>query len=800
MTSSFRPSSFCHIVLGLAGGALACTFTGCGIGAFDTADSPSSPTVFTGSVHGGESPIIYSKVSFYETAATGIATSNSSTVSGGVYVPATPLTPLGSTYTDINGNFKFGTALACTNSSDYVYAVASGGNSGAYPGSLNPQILLMAAVSPCTTFGASTSIVVNELTTVAAAYALSGFTSITGSYTTTTAGYANAAAPFTYGTGQIQFQLTGGNQTYNGTFVSGMPFTVSNCTVDTQDGYTVNFNGTYFVSSYSGGVVYAKTSVATPQQDYNCELTPTQVSTVPIVSVTSSATNYATGTVAGTSAAGLAHAMANASDLVSSSDGVAWLSSPKNSNVSVPAALIGSIGNSLQSCVNTATGGSAYNSSLNDGTNCGKLFSYTINTQVVPNLVATNTLQAALNMAHFPTQNVTSIYNLGSGTPAFPLALASAPTDLSMALAFLKGAGGTATTGLLYPYSLALDGNDSVYVLNSNASSTTQSNIVAFQNNGSSLYASAVDTTTITSPRAIAADSLGNLYVTNNASSTTGTGFATYAASSGASESTVANTTLGYLFQVGIDTSNNAWFGYGNVSPAQNLAEYTCNSSGASCASDTLGLTPAGAGYGYQTVPDKYGNIWLAEYNSGTAANPTVLPYSSGYTTGVVTASGQTEKSGYGIIVDSAGNGWYDGATEIDKLAPTYSGSHAITAVVGSVAAASAGTSLRYLAIDGNNTVWAEDNNGASSDEVGYRTTASTPALFKLAPCIINTPSPCPTPSSSTPGIYGPRITAVDSSGDLWVVSSTNGEVIEIIGTAAPSWPLLQAAKYGLMP
>ena len=788
MTVSFRPSSLRNIVLGLAGTTLACILTGCGIGMLDTTESPASPGVFTGAVHGGESPLIYSKVSFYETAATGVATYNSATVSGGVYVPATPLTPLGSTYTDANGNFSFGTALACTTSTDLVYAVASGGNSGAYPGSLNPQILLMAAVSPCTTLGSSTVIVINELTTVAAAYALSGFTSITGSYTT--------------GTGT---PITGATATGNGTtatfvvpntLVSGQPITVSGCTT-----VGTSLNGSYFVQSATAAaitVAFAATSSGT-----GCTITPITVTAVPTVSVTSSTTNYGGGgsNYAGTTASGLAHAGQNALDLVSSYDGTAWLVSPQNAFAVVPASLIGSIGNSLQACVNTATGGAATSALANDGTVCGKLMSYTTNTQVTPNLIPTNTLQATINMAHFPTQNVANIYGLGSGTPAFPLALASAPTDLSMALAYTKGTGGTATTGFIYPYSLALDGNDSVYVLNSNGSTTTQSNIVALQNNGSTLFATAVDTTSITVPRAIAVDSNANLYVTNDSSSTTGTGFAVYSApSNGALESTVANTTLGYLFQVGIDTSNNAWFGYGNVSPTANLAEYTCNSSGASCAPDTLGVTPAGAGYGYETVPDKYGNIWLADYNSSTAVTPTVLPYSSGYTTAVVTASGQTEKSNYGLIVDSAGNGWYDGAAEIDKLTPTYSGTHAITAVVGSAVATGAGTSLRYLAIDGNNTVWAEDNNGASSDEVGYSTTVTTPVAFKLKPCIINTASPCPALSSTTPGIYGPRITAVDSSGDLWVVSSTNGEVVEIIGTAAPSWPLLSVAKPGLMP
>jgi hypothetical protein len=54
-----------------------------------------------GNVHGGQEPISGATVSFYETASTGVATS-------GVYVPATPLTALGSTTIGTNGSDRGG--------------------------------------------------------------------------------------------------------------------------------------------------------------------------------------------------------------------------------------------------------------------------------------------------------------------------------------------------------------------------------------------------------------------------------------------------------------------------------------------------------------------------------------------------------------------------------------------------------------------------------------------------------------------------------------------------------------------
>jgi len=43
-----------------------------------------------------------------------------------------------------------------------------------------------------------------------------------------------------------------------------------------------------------------------------------------------------------------------------------------------------------------------------------------------------------------------------------------------------------------------------------------------------------------------------------------------------------------------------------------------------------------------------------------------------------------------------------------------------------------------------------------------------------------------------------PRDAAIDSSGDIWVVSGNTADLTELIGAAAPAWPGLSMAKFGL--
>ena len=150
---------------------LTLAMTGCGTGMAPGINSTTlpvaSPTLH-GRVQGGQQPVSNAIIQLYAVGITG-------TKSQG-----TPL--IGSTVTsDQNGNFVITGDWNCTsNTAAYgnnplLYITSYGGNPGLASGTNNTVANMMAALGPCNRVTASTSIFMDELTTVAAAYALAPF-------------------------------------------------------------------------------------------------------------------------------------------------------------------------------------------------------------------------------------------------------------------------------------------------------------------------------------------------------------------------------------------------------------------------------------------------------------------------------------------------------------------------------------------------------------------------------------------------------------------------------------------------
>ncbi len=137
----------------------------------------------SGTIHGGQQPVSGATVQFYAI---------NTTVTGG---PSTALlaTPA---ITNAQGNFDVTGQFSCPSPSSLVYLVATGGSPS--PSVTNPQIALMAALGLCGNLTNSTFVNINEVTTVAAVYALApymtDFTAI-GSISSQAAAIAGA---FTY--------------------------------------------------------------------------------------------------------------------------------------------------------------------------------------------------------------------------------------------------------------------------------------------------------------------------------------------------------------------------------------------------------------------------------------------------------------------------------------------------------------------------------------------------------------------------------------------------------------------------
>jgi hypothetical protein len=128
-----------------------------------TSSTTTNPAVqYEGTVFGGHTPVSGASVQLYAVGANGDGS------------PALPLLPSPAT-TDANGNFNIFGAYTCPAGNPLVYLVATGGSPS--PGTVNPNLSLIAALGPCSGITASTPIVINELTTVAAVYSLAPFIS-----------------------------------------------------------------------------------------------------------------------------------------------------------------------------------------------------------------------------------------------------------------------------------------------------------------------------------------------------------------------------------------------------------------------------------------------------------------------------------------------------------------------------------------------------------------------------------------------------------------------------------------------
>jgi hypothetical protein len=92
--------------------------------------------------------------------------------------PATGTNVLGTTTTNSSGAFSFTGDLTNCTTGQQAYIVASGGHTGSNAN--NTAAVLMAALGPCSSISNTTPVVVDEPTTIAAAYALSGFMTVTG--------------------------------------------------------------------------------------------------------------------------------------------------------------------------------------------------------------------------------------------------------------------------------------------------------------------------------------------------------------------------------------------------------------------------------------------------------------------------------------------------------------------------------------------------------------------------------------------------------------------------------------------
>jgi hypothetical protein len=697
--------------------------TGCGLG---TAAPPSSTVMnaIQGIAHGGPLPIQDGIVTLYATQNNGY---------GGAALK------LASTATDTHGNFAFTPGFTCP-SGQFAYITIAKGNTGG--NAVNANSLLMAAMGSCDTLYSGTTyngsfIWVDELTTVAAAYALGNFITIDSSGS---APAVNISAP-------------------------------------------------------------ANNNAATP-----C------ISGV--------------GACTTTVAAGLGHAFTNATNLVSTITGQAYtaLPSPANTAGVVPAAMINLMGNIMQSCVNTTGTTGTNTATANDSTGCGRLFSLTT-PPISGSAVPTNTLQAMINLAKYPhpsttwntactsasgtTKALTCIFNLATPNTFYTPALTGAPTDWAIAIVYPKGTGAitgascsSTCPGLTFPWDLALDISDNVYVTNNDSSSQASQNVLGFAYNGVVLWSDPTNTTQ-DKVKKIATDGLGHVITANNtgtAGSTNANAVITiYSASSGAQLASI-ETATSMPFGITVDPYNNIWYGI-SAANIQNIYKlsYTGVTAGVPQYSTATFTNPPTATQPlYQISLDSKLNLWAIGFlgtsgndsiaylfpNTGSVASPAYAGTLKSATTG-----GGTSGLGYGIVADSSGKGWEINPDGLFEITPSGTGDSTTLSAGSGVSLGI--TAPRYAAMDGDDVFWTADS---TSGIVGYDT-VNTISRGSERSCFVVAGPACGTSTSSALG--GTRGMALDSAGDVWAASSSVGALVEVIGAGAPTWPAISLGKFG---
>jgi hypothetical protein len=436
---------------------------------------------------------------------------------------------------------------------------------------------------------------------------------------------------------------------------------------------------------------------------------------------------------------------------------------------------LNTIANIISACVNGAT---------SSDPNCGTLF--TAAASPIPNTTnfnppsfsqATDTLQALYYMFTNPgsgsTSNMNTLLGLAGGVGApYQPTLASAPSDWSLGIYYTSTSTcGTPSGGVGHfvssPSDIAIDSFDNVWFANSetggnlselasNGAPATCVNLdpgaaqsLAIDSNygvwvgaGSTMYrytpgglanGNGLPAGTLavgaSSPLAVTADGVGNVYFTSVAGS------------------------IGSLYQLA---------GAASASSPALLTPLTI--------STTVGANPL------RMMPDfqgnaTLGNIWVSSGTTNVAeVSPGTGPGSlNGFITTPITTSGNS----YGVSV-SHGNNIYVSAIDTGAVTQlTFNGTNYVTGNGWPVATSSAATGL---SIDGRNNVFAPNlTNGAGFGSVMEVSVDAT--LLPAAGGGIQ---------KSSAYLNSGRALAVDQAGNIWVVGDGNSFITEIVGSAVP--------------
>ncbi len=685
----------------LAGVAGCMLMTGCGLGTSAVSSGNLTGAAISGKLTGGPNPIVGATVKLFTTgdangrnAGYGVGNFRQEAIQTG----ANP-----GQETKADGTFSFGGGYSCP-AGQYLYIVSAGGDSGS---GFNPKIFLVAALGRCDDLfvnGVYSGgfIYLNELTTVAAGYALGNFT------------------------------------------------------------------------SFSFMNIFTAVGIGAPATN-----------------------NAATGCVANgttcptTSAAGLGHAFQNAINLVNPFSGRANTTVPGSLSSQVPTQLLDSIANSLVACVNSNGSGPA----------CQTIF-----TATGVNFADGNIAEVAVNLAKNPTlagSGITPAQFYGAATPQtsfYQPMLSSAPADYSVAITIPKLTGaGPGTQGLTSPASGTLDINDNYYVGNYDSAAHLSSNALSF-NSRAVFVSSTPDDLIDPTGNGASTDSLGNLYLVGSNTVSSASAVSRFSVSNATGVIAPGMTTFfpndpTPLTASAVDRSNNLWIG----SFGGNLSEVVAPGTVPAGPVNNINVRLLSGTVGAIAV-DPNQNIWATTFTNDANNAVTVLENvgtlaAPAYAQSAVVKAYDFQgsfASGISFVAASPYNAYVANLSNTPGLTlfnATVSGAR-VTNVTNSGTHITAGTtSTSNNETDGNGIIFAADG----AHVVKY--TPGATAAISLTPCIL---PPVPTNAACLPNPYsGVQSLSIDSAGSVWFSAVGSGTVSEMIGAAAPAWPLLPLGILG---
>jgi hypothetical protein len=576
----------------VAAGVLA----GCGSGVIANGGNPIAGVGFPGVAMAGKLPLAGASVQLYAAGTNGKGSS------------ATPLLT-SSVTTGVNGAFTVPGGYTCPSATSQLYVVALGGKPGPGAASANSAITLIAALGACNQIVGSSQIVVNEVTTVAAAYALAQFFSAganIGASSTNSSGLQNAFATADALAGIATGSSPGPSFAANGTSpaprIDSLANLLNSCAASTASGSACS---ALFSATTPPGGASAPTNIL--DAALNLVRHPAaNVASLYTLSTTSSAfapvlaaapadwtlfINYTGGGMSAPSGLGIDGA------------GDVWVASYFNA-----ASLFSPLGKPLLPQGVTGYGLSAsYGLAVDANNNAW-----------IPNEPSLTVPGNSVSVLNSIGQSVAGSGGFTSGGLNFPIAVAidtdssawvvdygdSSLTHLSSSGMPLSGSAGYSSAQLIFPVAAAIDGSHNVWVANQSSTTVTK---VAPDGSQFTSYSCG------SGPSGLAIDQLGNVWVANYYGNSI-----SEISASGANLSNGAYTGGGidHPQGVAIDGASNVWIANYRGPALTELA-------GAASAAPGALLSPSG-GLGpdaalleaYAIAVDASGNLWISNFGS----------------------------------------------------------------------------------------------------------------------------------------------------------------------------------------